>query len=386
MVIGVPKEIKIQEYRVGLTPEGADALIRQGHTVNVETKAGLGSGFSDEAYIKAGATILATAKEVYATTEMIIKVKEPLAAEFPLIKPGQILFTYFHFAASKELTDAMMKSHAVCIAYETVELPDGSLPLLVPMSEVAGRMAVNVGAYYLGKPFGGKGKLLGGVPGVKPAEVLIIGGGIVGTQAAKMAAGLGAHVTIMDTNLTRLRYLSDVMPANVVTQYSTLMAIQEKLPTVDLVIGAVLLHGAKAPHLIKKADLALMEVGTVVVDVAVDQGGCIETCKPTTHENPVYMEQNILHYCVANMPGAVPQTSTRALTQATLPYAIAIANKGWEKACVENAALAKGLNIKAGKILHKGVADAFNAYYSYGFDNGKPGPSKDWAFLYSKMN
>ena len=245
MVIGVPKEIKIQEYRVGLTPEGADALTRQGHTVNVETKAGLGSGFSDEAYIKAGATILATAKEVYDIAEMIIKVKEPLAAEFPLIKPGQILFTYFHFAASKELTDAMMKSHAVCIAYETVELPDGSLPLLVPMSEVAGRMAVNVGAYYLGKPFGGKGKLLGGVPGVKPAEVLIIGGGIVGTQAAKMAAGLGAHVTIMDTNLTRLRYLSDVMPANVVTQYSTVMAIQEKLPTVDLVIGAVLLHGAK---------------------------------------------------------------------------------------------------------------------------------------------
>jgi alanine dehydrogenase len=339
MVIGVPKEIKIQEYRVGLTPEGADALTRQGHTVNVETKAGIGSGFSDEAYIKAGATILATAKDVYDIAEMIIKVKEPLAAEFPLIKPGQILFTYFHFAASKELTDAMMKSHAVCIAYETVELPDGSLPLLVPMSEVAGRMAVNVGAYYLGKPFGGKGKLLGGVPGVKPAEVLIIGGGIVGTQAAKMAAGLGAHVTIMDTNLTRLRYLSDVMPANVVTQYSTLMAIQEKLPTVDLV---------------------LMEAGTVVVDVAVDQGGCIETCKPTTHENPVYMEQNILHYCVANMPGAVPQTSTRALTQATLPYAISIANKGWEKACVENAALAKGLNIKAGKILHKGVADAFN--------------------------
>ncbi len=361
MIIGVPKEIKIQEYRVGLTPEGVDALTRQGHTVNVETKAGLGSGFSDESYIKAGATILATAKEVYSIAEMIIKVKEPLAAEFPLIKPGQILFTYFHFAASKELTEAMMKSSAVCIAYETVELPDGSLPLLVPMSEVAGRMAVNVGAYYLGKPFGGKGKLLGGVPGVKPAEVLIIGGGIVGTQAAKMAAGLGANVTIMDTNLTRLRYLSDIMPANVVTQYSTVMAIQEKLPTVDLVIGAVLLHGAKAPHLIKKADLALMEAGTVVVDVAVDQGGCIETCKPTTHENPVYTEQNILHYCVANMPGAVPQTSTRALTQATLPYAIAIANKGWEKACVENAALAKGLNIKAGKILHKGVADAYNA-------------------------
>jgi alanine dehydrogenase len=360
MIIGVPKEIKIQEYRVGLTPEGVDALSRQGHTIYVETQAGAGSGFSDDAYKNAGASILATAKEVYEIAEMIVKVKEPLAVEYPLIKSGQILFTYFHFAASKELTDAMMKSHAVCIAYETVELPDGSLPLLVPMSEVAGRMAVNVGAYYLGKPFGGKGKLLGGVPGVKPAEVLIIGGGIVGTQAAKMAAGLGANVTIMDTNLTRLRYLSDVMPANVVTQYSTVLAIREKLPHTDLVIGAVLLHGAKAPHLIKKEDLKTMEAGSVVVDVAVDQGGCIETCRPTTHENPVYVEENVLHYCVANMPGAVPQTSTRALTQATLPYAMSIANKGWEKACAENPALAKGLNIRAGKILHKGVSEAFN--------------------------
>jgi len=360
MIIGVPKEIKIQEYRVGLSPEGVDALSRQGHTIYVETNAGGGSGFSDEAYKNAGASILATAKEVYDIAEMIVKVKEPLAVEYPLIKSGQILFTYFHFAASKELTDAMMKSHAVCIAYETVELPDGSLPLLVPMSEVAGRMAINVGAYYLGKPFGGKGKLLGGVPGVKPAEVLIIGGGIVGTQAAKMAAGLGANVTIMDTNLTRLRYLSDVMPANVVTQYSTVLAIREKLPHTDLVIGAVLLHGAKAPHLIKKEDLKTMEAGSVVVDVAVDQGGCIETCRPTTHENPVYVEENVLHYCVANMPGAVPQTSTRALTQATLPYALSIANKGWEKACAENPALAKGLNIRAGKILHKGVSEAFN--------------------------
>ena len=360
MIIGVPKEIKIQEYRVGLTPEGVDAISRQGHTIYVESNAGAGSGFSDEAYKNAGATILATAKEVYDIAEMIVKVKEPLAVEYPLIKAGQILFTYFHFAASKELTDAMMKSHAVCIAYETVELPDGSLPLLVPMSEVAGRMAINVGAYYLGKPFGGKGKLLGGVPGVKPAEVLIVGGGIVGTQAAKMAAGLGANVTIMDTNLTRLRYLSDVMPANVVTQYSTVLAIREKLPHTDLVIGAVLLHGAKAPHLIKKEDLKTMEAGSVVVDVAVDQGGCIETCRPTTHENPVYVEENVLHYCVANMPGAVPQTSTRALTQATLPYAISIANKGWEKACAENPALAKGLNIRAGKILHKGVSEAFN--------------------------
>ena len=342
MIIGCPKEIKIQEYRVGLTPEGVDALVRQGHEIYIETNAGMGSGFSDDAYKEVGARILNTAKEVYEIAEMIIKVKEPLAVEFPHIKSGQILFTYFHFAASKELTDA-------------------SLPLLVPMSEVAGRMSINVGAYYLGKPFGGKGKLLGGVPGVKPAEVLIIGGGIVGTQAAKMAAGLGANVTIMDTNLARLRYLNDVMPANVVTQYSTLLAIKEKLPSTDLLVGAVLLHGAKAPHLVKKDDLKLMEPGSVIVDVAVDQGGCIETCKPTTHENPVFTIDNVIHYCVANMPGAVPQTSTRALTQATLPYAISIANKGWEKACAENPALAKGLNIRAGKILHKGVAEAFSA-------------------------
>ena len=361
MIIGVPKEIKIQEYRVGMTPAGVDALTKQGHKVYIETNAGTGSGFSDESYTSVGAEILNTAKEVYAIAEMIVKVKEPLAAEFPFIKAGQILFTYFHFAASKELTEAMMKSHAVCIAYETVELHDRSLPLLVPMSEVAGRMAVNVGAYYLGKPFGGKGKLLGGVPGVRPAEVLVLGGGIVGTQAAKMAAGLGASVTIMDNNLTRLRYLSDVMPSNVVTQYSTELAIKELLPRVDLVIGAVLLPGAKAPNLIKRTDLALMEPGTVIVDVAVDQGGCIETCKPTTHENPVFTIDNVLHYCVANMPGAVPQTSTRALTQATLPYALAIANKGWEIACAENPALAKGLNIRAGKILHKGVSEAFNA-------------------------
>jgi len=360
MKIGVPKEIKVQEYRVGLTLEGVDALSKQGHQIYLESTAGEGSGFSDDAYKTVGATILDTAQKVYEIADMIIKVKEPLAAEYPLIKSGQILFTYFHFAASKELTEAMIKSNSVCIAYETVELSDGSLPLLIPMSEVAGRMAINVGAYYLGKPFGGKGKLLGGVPGVKPAEVLIIGGGIVGTQAAKMAAGLGANVTIMDTNLTRLRYLSDVMPANVVTQYSTVMAIREKLPTTDLVIGAVLLPGARAPHLIKESDLKTMEAGSVIVDVAVDQGGCIETCHPTTHENPVFMVDNVLHYCVANMPGASPQTSTRGLTQATLPYALLIANKGWEKACADNPALEKGLNICAGKILNKGVLEAFN--------------------------
>ena len=359
MKIGIPKEIKVQEYRVGMTPDGVDALVRHGHKIFVETNAGLGSGFSDNAYKQVGATILHSAKDVYESAEMIVKVKEPLPQEYSLISAGQIVFTYFHFAASKELTHAMVASKAVCIAYETVELADGSLPLLVPMSEVAGRMAVNVGAYFLGKPFGGKGKLLGGVPGVKPAEVLIIGGGIVGTQAAKMAAGLGARVTIMDTNLNRLRYLSDIMPPNVVTQYSTLLSIKEKLPTVDLIIGAILLPGSKAPHLILKEDLSLMEPGSVIVDVAVDQGGCIETCRPTTHENPVYVIDKVLHYCVANMPGAVPQTSTRALTQATLPYAISIANKGWQAASNEMPSLAKGLNIVAGKVLHKGVADAF---------------------------
>jgi alanine dehydrogenase len=364
MIIGCPKEIKIQEYRVGLTPEGVDALVRQGHVVYVETNAGAGSGFSDDAYKAVGASILNTAKEVYEIAEMIVKVKEPLAVEFPFIKQGQILFTYFHFAASKELTEAMMKSNAVCIAYETVELADGSLPLLVPMSEVAGRMAINVGAYYLGKPFGGKGKLLGGVPGVKPAEVLIIGGGIVGTQAAKMAAGLGANVTIMDTNLARLRYLNDVMPANVVTQYSTLLAIKEKLPTTDLLVGAVLLHGAKAPHLVKQADLKLMEAGSVIVDVAVDQGGCIETCKPTTHENPVFTIDHITHYCVANMPGAVPYTSTIALTNATLPYAIQLAGMGWQAACNKSQDLKDGLNIVHGKVVYKAVADAFGLPYT----------------------
>ncbi len=356
----VPKEIKIQEFRVGLTPAGAQSLIQAGHSVYVETAAGLGSGFPDEAYMKVGAHILPSAAAIYEIGDLIIKVKEPLAVEFPLIKKGQILFTYFHFAASRELTEAMIQSKAICIAYETVELVDRSLPLLTPMSEVAGRMAIQVGAYFLAKPQGGKGKMLGGVPGVKPANVLILGGGVVGTQAAKMAAGLGANVTIMDTNLARLRYLSDVMPANVATQYSTEFAIQEHLPHVDLVIGAVLLHGAKAPHLIKKSDLSRMQPGTVLVDVAVDQGGCIETCLPTTHENPVYSVDGIQHYCVANMPGAVPQTSTQALTQATLPYALLIANQGWENACKSNEALSKGLTIIEGKLLDYGLARLFN--------------------------
>ena len=351
MVIGVPTEIKSQEFRVGLTPAGAQALQNAGHTVYIQQGAGMGSGFLDVDYENAGAQILPEPIDIFQKAEMIIKVKEPLVSEYNLIKPNQILFTYFHFAASQSLIDAMVKSKAICIAYETVELADRSLPLLTPMSEVAGRLAIQFGAYYLGKPQGGKGKLMGGVPGVKPAKVLILGGGVVGTQAAKMAAGLGAQVIIFDTNLARLRYLSDVLPANVQTEFSTQHAIEAHLSTADLIVGAVLLHGAKAPHLIKKEHLKHMEPGTVLVDVAVDQGGCIETCRPTTHENPVFEVDGIIHYCVANMPGAVPQTSTMALTQATLPYALQIANLGWEKACSLHDALQKGLSISQGKIL-----------------------------------
>ncbi len=359
MIIGTPKEIKNQEYRVGLTPAGVHSLVQAGHTLYIESNAGVGSGFSNTQYEEAGATIISTAKELYGLSEMIVKVKEPLSAEYSLIKENQILFTYFHFAASKELTEAMIASKGICIAYETVEQEDKSLPLLTPMSEVAGRMAIQVGAYYLGKSHGGKGKLLGGVPGVKPANVLILGGGVVGTQAAKMAAGLGANVTIMDTNLNRLRYLEDILPTNVDTQFSTSYAIQEHLPKVDLVVGAVLLHGAKAPHLIKREDLTKMEKGTVLVDVAVDQGGCIESCKPTTHENPIFEIDGVVHYCVANMPGAVPQTSTLALTQATLPFVQLIANLGWENACKQNNSLSKGLSILKGELLDIRLKEQF---------------------------
>lgn len=360
MHIGIPKEIKGHEFRVGLNLAGVRALYKEGHQIWIETNAGLGSGFTDEMYTHEGAVILSTAAEVYAAADLIVKVKEPLPAEYDLIKNGQILFTYFHFAASRELTEAMLRKRAICIAYESVELADGSLPLLIPMSEVAGRMAVQVGSYYLGKPQGGKGKLLGGVPGVQPANVLILGGGVVGTQAAKMAAGLGASVTIMDTNLSRLRYLDEVLPANVHTEFATSYAIQSHLPHVDLLIGAVLLHGSKAPQLIKKEDLKKMESGTVLVDVAVDQGGCIETCRPTTHENPVYELDGVLHYCVANMPGAVPQTSTLALTQATLPYVQILANLGWKESIASNDALNKGLTMYDGKLFHPGLAASFN--------------------------
>jgi len=359
MIIGIPKEIKNNENRVALTPAGVAEFKKHGHKVYVQASAGENSGFLDQAYATAGAEILPTIEEVYAIADMIIKVKEPIASEYPLIKKDQLLFTYFHFASGEELTHAMIERGAVCLAYETVEKSDRSLPLLVPMSEVAGRMAIQEGAKYLEKPSKGKGILLGGVPGVPPAKVLVLGGGIVGTQAAKMAAGFGAQVTIMDLSLPRLRYLSDVMPANVTTVISNHYNIVEAIATADLVIGAVLIPGAKAPHLITRDMLKLMSPGTVLVDVAVDQGGCIETCKPTTHENPTFIIDGIVHYCVANMPGAVPYTSTLALTNATLPYAVQLANKGWKKACTENEELKKGLNIANGKILYKGVADAW---------------------------
>ena len=360
MIIGVPKEIKNNENRVALTPAGVAEMKNNGHSVYVQATAGEGSGFADEEYAAAGAIILPTIEEVYSIAEMIIKVKEPIASEYPLIKKDQLLFTYFHFASSEPLTHAMIEREAICLAYETVEKTDRSLPLLVPMSEVAGRMSIQEGAKYLEKPLKGRGILLGGVPGVPPAKVLVLGGGIVGTQAAKMAAGLGAQVTIMDVSLPRLRHIDDIMPANVTTQMSNNYNIRKAILDTDLIIGAVLIPGAKAPHLITRDMLKLMRPGTVLVDVAVDQGGCIETCTPTTHEAPTFIIDDIVHYCVANMPGAVPYTSTLALTNATLPYAVQLANKGWQKACAENEELKKGLNIANGKILYKGVAEAWN--------------------------
>jgi len=359
MIIGIPKEIKNNENRVALTPAGVIEFTKQGHTVYIQTGAGENSGFSDNSYSEAGAAILPSIEAVYGIAEMIIKVKEPIASEYPLIKPNQLVFTYFHFASSEPLTHAMIKSGAICLAYETVEKTDRSLPLLVPMSEVAGRMSIQEGAKYLEKPLKGKGILLGGVPGVPPANVVILGGGIVGTQAARMAAGFGAKVTIMDVNLARLRYLADVMPANVTTLMSNNYNIREAISKADLVVGAVLIPGAKAPHLITRDMLKLMQPGTVVVDVAVDQGGCIETCKPTTHENPTFIIDGIVHYCVANMPGAVPYTSTLALTNATLPYALQLANYGWKKACDMNPELRKGLNVVKGKVVYEGIADAW---------------------------
>ena len=364
MIIGVPIEIKNNENRVALTPAGAKELVKRGHTVYIQASAGNGSGFTDQEYIDADASILPTIEDIYAIAEMIMKVKEPIKSEYKLIKKDQLVFTYFHFASGEALTHAMIESGSICLAYETVEKSDRSLPLLIPMSEVAGRMAIQEGAKYLEKPMGGRGILLGGVPGVRPAKVLILGGGVVGTNAAKMAAGMGADVTMMDVSLPRLRYLDDIMPANVNTFMSNEYNIRELLSTHDLIVGAVLIPGAKAPHLITKEMLKEMRPGTVVVDVAVDQGGCIETCKPTTHEDPTYVVDGILHYCVANMPGAVPYTSTLALTNATLPYAIQLANKGWKTACRENKELELGLNVVEGKVCYKGVSDAFDLDYT----------------------
>jgi len=363
MIIGLPKEIKNNENRVALTPSGVSELHKNGHTIYVQSTAGNGSGFSDESYIEAGAAILPTIEEVYAIAEMIVKVKEPIESEYKLIKRDQLVFTYFHFASHEPLTRAMMESGSICLAYETVEKADRSLPLLVPMSEVAGRMSVQEGAKYLEKPMGGRGVLLGGVPGVKPAEVLVLGGGIVGTHAAKMAAGLGAHVTMMDISLHRLRELDDFMPANVDTLYSSEYNIREAVQTSDLIIGAVLIPGAKAPKLITRDMLKTMKPGTVLVDVAVDQGGCFETTHPTTHQDPIYTIDDVVHYSVANMPGAVPYTSTLALTNATLPFALQLANKGWKRACRENAELKLGLNVIEGKVCYKGVSDAFALEY-----------------------
>ena len=363
MKVGIPKEIKNNENRVGMTPAGVAELVRRGHEVSVQHTAGEGSGFADEDYTAAGARILPTIEAVYRECDMIVKVKEPIEPEYELVRRGQLLFTYFHFACEKELTDAMLKSGAVCLAYETVQLPNGSLPLLQPMSEVAGRMAALNGAYYLQKTKGGKGKLISGVPGVSPAKVLVLGGGVVGEAAALMAAGLGAEVTITDISLPRLRQLDIETPANVHTLYSSEHNIRQQLPTVDIVVGSVLVPGDKTPHLITKEMLKLMEPGTVLVDVAIDQGGCFETSRPTTHSEPVYTEDCIVHYCVANIPGAVPNTSTLALTNATLRYAIALADKGWQRACKDDAALAKGLNIVEGEVVFKAVADVFNLPY-----------------------
>lgn len=368
MIIGVPKEIKSHENRVAITPAGVHELHKAGHDVLVETQAGYASGFTDEDYADAGGQIIDNAAAVWSQSDMIVKVKEPIEQEYALARKGQVIFTYFHFASNRKLTEAMIASGAVCIAYETVELKDGTLPLLIPMSEIAGRMAIQQGARYLEKPVMGRGVLLGGVPGVAPGNVMILGAGIVGVQAAKMAAGLGAHVTILDINPARLRYINDVLPPHVVTIYSNEYNIRQLLPLQDLVVGAVLIPGAKAPHLITREMLPMMKKGSVVVDVAVDQGGCIESCRPTTHDDPVFIEEGVVHYCVANMPGAVPYTSTIALTNCTLRYVLKLANKGWIQTCKEEPGLAKGINIVDGNIHYKEVAEAFELPFAGAFE------------------
>lgn len=360
MIIGIPKEIKNNENRVAMTPSGVRELVHHGHTVYVQHTAGEGSGFSDEEYLAAGAKILPTIEETYAAAEMIVKVKEPIEPEYALVRKGQLVFTYFHFASDRALTEAMLASGATCIAYETVIGRQGGLPLLIPMSEVAGRMSVQEGARFLEKPQGGRGVLLGGVPGVKPAKVLVLGAGVVGRNAALMAAGLGADVTVTDISLPTLRHVAETMPRNVKTLYSSRHNIEQELPTTDLVIGSVLIPGAKAPHLITADMLKLMRPGTVMVDVAIDQGGCFETSHATTHADPVYTREGIVHYAVANIPGAVPYTSTLALTNATLPYALLLADMGWRAACKADPGLAEGVNIVDGKVVYPGVAEAWN--------------------------
>ena len=362
MKIGVPKEIKAQEARVGLTPAGALTLIQSGHSVSIQKGAGLLSGISDDEYTHVGCELATNIESVYNYAEMIIKVKEPIEKEYDLIKEGQLLFTYFHFASSEKLTNAMIESGAICLAYETVE-EGGKLPLLIPMSEVAGRMATQQGAKYLEKPFGGFGILLGGVTGVQPANVMVLGGGVSGTEAARMAAGLGANVTILDTNLDRLRELGSTMPSNVTPVYSNSFTVEQELKRSHLIIGTVLIPGSKAPKLIRKEMLSKMMPGTVLVDVAIDQGGCFETSEPTTHDEPIKIQDGIIHYAVTNMPGAVPNTSTLALTNATLKYALQLANKGWKTACSESKALERGLNIAHGKVIYKEVAEAFDLEY-----------------------
>ena len=364
MIVGILKEIKAEENRVSMTPAGVEVMKQHGHTVLVEKDAGSGSGFEDADYIAHGAEIVASAQEIFKQADMVMHVKEPLPAEYDLIRQEQIVFTYLHLAAAEELTHALVKSNAVCIAYETIQKADGSLPLLTPMSEVAGRMATQQGAKYLEMAQGGDGVLLGGVPGVDPGTVVVIGGGIVGTNAAKMACGLGAKVYILDMNLDRLRYLSDVMPSNCFPLMSSPATLRELLRRADVVIGAVLIPGAKAPKLVTQEMLKGMKKGAVLVDVAIDQGGCFETSKATTHSNPIFTVEGVVHYCVANMPGAVPKTSTMALTNATLPYAVAIADKGWKRAMVDNREIALGANVIQGKITYKAVADAFGLEYT----------------------
>jgi alanine dehydrogenase len=364
MIVGVLKEIKAEENRVSMTPAGAEVMVQHGHVILVEKQAGIGSGFEDDAYAKAGAEVVGTAEEIFRRSDMVMHVKEPLPPEYGLIREDQIVFTYLHLAAAEELTHALIKRRSVNIAYETIQKGDGTLPLLTPMSEVAGRMAIQQGAKYLEMAQGGHGVLLGGVPGVDPGTVVIIGGGVVGTHAAKMACGLGAKVYLLDMNLDRLRYLSDVMPSNCFLLYSSPATIRDLITRADVVVGAVLLPGAKAPKLIKREMLKSMKKGSVLVDVAIDQGGCFETSKATTHSHPIYEVDGVVHYCVANMPGAVPKTSTIALTNATLPYALEIAGKGWKRAMKENREIKLGANVIQGKITYKAVAEAFGLDYT----------------------